>query len=39
MLKGFSGGKNIDIGDLMGKFSRGSKQSGGIADVIGKVFG
>lgn len=39
MLSGLSGGKNIDLADLMGKFSGGSKQSGGIADVIGKVFG
>jgi hypothetical protein len=38
MLKGLSGGRNIDLGDLMGKFSGDAKQSGGMADAIGKIF-
>lgn len=37
MLKGFSGNKDIELGDLMGKFSGASKPSGGVVDAIGKM--
>ena len=43
MLKNFSGGDGLDIGDILGKFSGGSQSSssggGGIGDMLGKVLG
>lgn len=41
MLKNFSGNDSLDIGDILGKFSGGSKSGGGggIGDLLGKVLG
>lgn len=38
MLKSFTGKEGLDVGDLIGKFSGGSKAGGGVGDMIGKLF-
>jgi uncharacterized protein YidB (DUF937 family) len=41
MMRNFSGSDNLDIGDILGKFSGGSSQQGpgGPGNALGKLFG
>lgn len=38
MLKSFSGKEGLDVSDLLGKFTGGSKAGGGVGEMIGKFF-
>ena len=39
MLKSFSGKEGLDVNELLGKFTGGSKAGSGVGDMIGKIFG
>jgi uncharacterized protein YidB (DUF937 family) len=38
MLRSFSGKEGLDVSELVGKFTGGSKAGGGVGDMIGKLF-
>ena len=42
MMRNFSGNRDLDIGDILGKISGGSSRQGGLGDIgstLGKLFG
>lgn len=39
MLKSFSGKEGLDVNELLGKFSGGSKAGSGVGEMLGKIFG
>jgi hypothetical protein len=38
MLKSFSGKEGLNVSELLGKFTGGSKAGGGVGEMIGKFF-
>ncbi|MFO7258225.1 MAG: DUF937 domain-containing protein [Bacteroidota bacterium] len=39
MLRSFSGKEGLNVSELLGKFTGGSKAGGGVGDMLGKMFG
>jgi uncharacterized protein (DUF2267 family) len=39
ILRSFSGKEGLNVGEILGKFTGGSKAGGGVGDMLGKMFG
>ncbi|HEY8512948.1 MAG TPA: DUF937 domain-containing protein [Cyclobacteriaceae bacterium] len=39
MLRSFSGKEGLNVSEILGKFTGGSKAGGGVGDMLGKMFG